>query len=126
MCIFCKSVVHGSNICWRKDICYIRTEIEKIISRVRRVPVELLPGVGRVVKWTADFNYLLAYIAQHRVENPRGNAMVAAKSLISDRLSSPNIALNSLIAFWLFDATSESNLSTIALILAMQSDGPSF
>jgi hypothetical protein len=54
-----------------------------------------------------------------------GNAIVAAKSRMSDKSSNPKIALNSLIAFLFLAATSESNLSTIALMLATQSCGPS-
>lgn len=126
MRILSKRIVNRRDTFWRKDVRHIGAEIEEIVCSISWVPIEFLPGVGWVEEWASDLNLLESGWQAMGSRYGLGKAIVAAKSLISDRASSPKIALNSWIAFLFWLATSESNLSTIALILAMQSDGPNF
>jgi hypothetical protein len=65
------------------------------------------------------------HVLRH-VGHLRRKAIVIAKSLMSTKNSSPKVVFSSLIASMLFALTILSIFSMIALILAIQSEGPNF
>jgi hypothetical protein len=120
ICIIGKDGVNSRDAFWCRDIGHIRAEVEEVISGICWIPIQFLPCVRWVVEWSTDLNLSVSLHIYHSgLGYVLGNAIVAAKSLISESSSSPKISFNYWMAFILLVANSKSTLSTRALILAM-------
>jgi hypothetical protein len=122
--VFYQSGINSCDIGKRIDVRDIGAKVEEVIAAVSWIPVELLPSACRIIQWSSNYQALAVVFGRPRYS--RGNAIVAAKSLMSFKASSPKIDFSFLIAWSSPVATKLSIFSIMALMLATQSCGPYF